>query len=88
MKISKICIDVIWNLEEKMMSKNYIFRLPLDFSAVIKRFKLEKKLSNDRTTIYQNDEMRFSFDQNVLRILVFNDSEKKKNELYDYFYGE
>ena len=71
-----------------MMSKNYIFRLPLDSSAVIKRFKLEKKLSNDLTTIYQNDEMRFSFDQNVLRILVFNDSEKKKNELYDYFYGE
>lgn len=69
-----------------MMGENYIFRLLLDFNAIIKRFNLKKMISNDRTSIYQNNEMRFSFDRNVLRILVFDNNETKKNELYNYFY--
>lgn len=68
------------------MGENYIFRLLLDFNAIIKRFNLKKMISNDRTSIYQNNEMRFSFDRNVLRILVFDNNETKKNELYNYFY--
>ena len=68
------------------MTKSFIFQLPLDSNQVLDKFKLKKIVSNERTTVYQNEKMRFSFDKCVLRILLF-DRDIIKN-LYDYFYDE
>ena len=70
------------------MDKSFVFYSPLDSGKVIKKFNLIKITSNDRTSIYQNDKMRFSFDKKVLRVLVFNDNKETTNTLYNYFYGE
>lgn len=69
------------------MDKSFVFYSPLDSDKIIKKFNLTKITSNERTSIYQNDKMRFSFDKKVLRILVFNDSKDITNTLYNYFYG-
>lgn len=70
------------------MNKSFVFYSPLDSDKIIKKFNLTKIISNERTSIYQNDKMRFSFDKKVLRILVFNDNKDITNTLYNYFYGE
>ena len=69
------------------MDKSFVFYSPLDSDKIIKKFNLTKTTSNERTSIYQNDKMRFSFDKKVLRILVFNDNKDITNTLYNYFYG-
>ena len=69
------------------MDKSFVFYSPLDSDKVIKKFNLKKITSNERTSIYQNDKMRFSFDKKVLRVLVFNDNKETTNTLYNYFYG-
>lgn len=70
------------------MINNYVFHLNEDSNEIIKKFELKKILSNNRTSIYQNDEMRFSFDKNVVRVLTFDDNENMKEKLYRYFYGK
>lgn len=70
------------------MTKSCVFHLPLDSDKTIHNFKLKKILSNDRTSIYENESMRFSFDRKVLRVLIFDANEDKVNNLYNYFYGE
>lgn len=70
------------------MDKSFVFCSSLDSDKIIENFNLTKITSNDRTSIYQNDKMRFSFDKKVLRILVFNDNKDTTNILYNYFYGE
>lgn len=70
------------------MIRSCVFRLPADSKEVINTFHLEKILANERTSIYQNDEMRFSFDKKVLRVLIFDGEKEKTEKLYKYFYGE
>lgn len=69
------------------MTKSCVFRLPLDSYKIIDKFNLKKVLINKRTSIYENENMRFSFDNKVLRVLIFNEDENILNNLYDYFYG-
>ena len=70
------------------MTKSFVFYSPLDSDKVIKRFNLKKIVSNDRTSIYQNETMRFSFDKKVIRVLVYRECKDTKDILYNYFYGE
>lgn len=68
------------------MTKSCVFHLPLDSDKTIDNFKLKKVLTNDRTSIYENDNMRFSFDSKVVRVLIFDVNEDIINILYSYFY--
>lgn len=70
------------------MSKNCVFELPPNSKDMINKFNLQMVLSNERTSIYQNNAMRFSIDQSVVRVLIFNDSDILIKKLYNYFYGE
>ena len=46
------------------MTKSYVFQPPLPNSVddMVNTFELKKLLSNSRTTIFQNSEMRFCVD--------------------------
>lgn len=70
------------------MIKDYFFRLPTDSEDVIHTFNLKKVLENPRTAIYQNENMRFSFDKTVVRVLLYDDNAELLEQIYSYFYGE
>lgn len=71
------------------MYKNYVFHLPANSNEMIKKFKLKKVLSNSRTSIYQNPIARFSIDQKVVRVLLYNeDNIDYIEKVRSYFYGE
>ena len=71
------------------MTNNYVFRLPNYSNDMIKTFNLNKVLSNSRTSIYQNCNARFSIDNNVVRVLLFDDNNLHLLEkIRTYFYGE
>lgn len=43
--------------------------------------------TNDRASIYENDDVRFCFDKKVIRVLLYDNSNKElKNKIQDYFY--
>lgn len=71
-----------------MISRSHVFHIPTDSNNIIARFKLKKIVSNDRTTIYENGNLRFSFDDKVVRVLFFDDKQSTLDEVYSYFYGE
>ena len=55
------------------MSRNCVFQLPENSKEdMIGTFKLDKVLSNNRTDIFQNAEMRVSMDKKVVRVVVFD----------------
>lgn len=72
------------------MTKNCVFRLPQNsIDTMIQNLELRKMLSNDRTTIYQNDDMRFCVDEKVVRVLVYDENNNSLIEcLRNYFYGD
>ena len=72
------------------MSRSWIFQLPQDSKEkMVEHFGLQKILSNNRTSIYQNSVMRVSFDTRVTRVLVYDKNDVNLlDELYKYFYGE
>ena len=72
------------------MNKSCVFRLPNTFNEnSVLKFGLQKILSNDRTTIFQNDQMRFCVDKTVVRVLIFDENNKSLLEnLRMFFYGE
>lgn len=71
------------------MTKSLVFNLPSDSVDMVHIFKLEKLLSNARTSIYQNDDMRLSIDTKVVRVLLFNENNANLLEqIRKYFYGE
>lgn len=72
------------------MNKSYVFR-PLnntDNSQLIHKFGLNYVLSNGRTSIYENSNMRLSIDKKVIRVLLFDDNKILLENLRNYFYGE
>lgn len=73
------------------MSKSYVFR-PIaneENSQVIHKFNLDYVLSNDRTSIYENSDMRLCFDKKLIRVMLFNNNNKiLLEDLRNYFYGE
>ncbi len=74
------------------MNKTFIFRIPpvsKEKTDVVQEFNLEKILQNERTTIYQNEEMRLCIDKKVIRVLMFDEGNKELEErLWEYFYHE
>lgn len=71
------------------MIKTCVFHLPSDSKDMIHKFKLNKVLSNSRTTIYENGNMRLSVDRKVVRILLYNANDNVLLEqIRSYFYGE
>lgn len=71
------------------MIKNCVFQLPSDSKDIITTFGLNEILTTTRTTIYENDKMRFCIDKNVVRVLIFDNTNAESLELLRcYFYGE
>lgn len=76
------------------MSELFVFRIPTaskeknDFVYDL-GLNLQKILSNSRTTIYQNEEMRLCIDEKIVRIKLFdNNNYKLIEKLREFFYGE
>lgn len=72
------------------MNNLYIFQKSTEpmIDQLIHIFNLKKKLSNQRTTIYQNENMRLSFDQSVTRVFLFENDKNILESLREFFYGE
>lgn len=75
------------------MNEFLVFRIPTvseDKEKLICDLNLnfKKILSNDRTTIYENSDMRLCFDSKVIRIVLFNNNIVLLERLREYFYGE
>lgn len=72
------------------MIKNCVFHLPKNSKEnMIRTFNLNQIMSNDRTTIFQNNEMRFCLDKKVVRVILFDDKNSILLEkLRNYFYGD
>lgn len=70
------------------MINSCIFGLNNDVDNIIDIFHLKKILKNDRVSIYENSNMRFSFYDTVVRVLLFQNNKHDLKELYKYFYGE
>lgn len=76
------------------MTESLVFRIPVT-SKDTENFvydlglNLKKVLSNDRTTIFQNSDMRLSVDKKHVRVLLFNNKNEMLLEyIREYFYGE
>lgn len=77
-----------------MMNESFVFKIPTaskynqNFVYDL-GFGLHKILSNDRTTIYQNNEMRLCVDEKVIRVMLFDKTNHDLLEkLREFFYGE
>lgn len=70
------------------MTESCIFKLNNDVNHIIDLFHLREILYNDRVRIYENNNMRFSFYNKVVRVLLFKKNDNDLNKLYHYFYGE
>ena len=72
------------------MIKHFVFLKPTDSKEnMLKHFNLHNPLlTNDRTTIYQNDTMRFSIDESVVRVTVFKTDDILIDKLRSFFYGK
>ena len=71
------------------MTKRFVFRLPEGSKDnIIHGFNLKERLSNERTSIYENKDMRFSIDKKIVRVIIFNgDDYELQNKIQKYFYG-
>lgn len=71
------------------MTNSYVFLLPNDSEDMIHKFNLKMVLSNSRTSIYQNEFARFSIDNKVVRVLIYNkDNNIQLEKIREYFYGD
>lgn len=72
------------------MIKNCVFQLSTNSKEnMIQTFDLHQITSNNRTSIFQNEEMRFCIDKKVIRVVLFDkDNEILLEKLRKYFYGE
>ena len=60
----------------------------LDVEKLIADFNLHHILTNDRTAIYENKDMRVSIDEMVIRVLVFKRYKRELTEcVKEYFYN-
>lgn len=66
-----------------LFTKSFLFKERL----AVDEFNLNFVFKNDRTAIYENDDVRFSFDKKVIRVLLYNGRNKElKHRIQDYFY--
>lgn len=69
------------------MTIDCVFKLNNNTDDIINKFSLKKILKNTRVSIYENDDMRFSFYDKVVRVFVFKNKQQIIDNLYHYFYG-
>lgn len=69
------------------MTIDCVFKLNNNTDDIINKFSLKKILKNTRVSIYENDYMRFSFYDKVVRVLIFKNKQQVVDNLYHYFYG-
>ena len=74
-------------MEGTIMTIDCIFKLNNNTDDIINKFSLKKILKNTRVSIYENNDMRFSFYDKVVRVLVFKNKQQVVDNLYHYFYG-
>lgn len=74
------------------MIKTHFFNPPSvqkSSMELIDKFELHKILENNRTKIYQNNDMRMCVDHNIIRILIYDENNCSLLEkIRGYFYGE
>ena len=83
------CESIYVKEETKSMYENLVFTKPyfLNKEKVIDEFSLKHVFTNDRASIYENDDVRFCFDKKVIRVLLYDNSNKElKKRIQDYFY--
>lgn len=73
-----------------MMNNYFVFHRLTEakMTQFIHTFNLKKILSNSRTTIYENKNMRVSSDKKVVRVLLFSEDQTLLEQLRNTFYGE
>ena len=74
-------------MEGMIMTIDCVFKLNNNTDDIINKFSLKKILKNTRVSIYENDYMRFSFYDKVVRVLIFKNKQQVVDNLYHYFYG-
>ena len=73
------------------MYKLLVFCKPpdLDKRSISAKFKLKEVLTNERTCILENDDIVFSIDKKVVRVFLYNESDKMLlHNVVEYFYGK
>ena len=89
-EVVELISEFVSELEGKEESKceHLIFTRPFLFKEkmAIDEFGLNFVFQNDRTAIYENDDVRFSFDKKVIRVLLYDGRNKELNRIQDYFY--
>ena len=83
------CESIYVKEETKSTYENCVFTKPyfLKKEKVIDEFSLKHVFTNDRASIYENDDVRFCFDKKVIRVLLYDNSNKElKKRIQDYFY--
>lgn len=69
--------------EHLLFTKPFLFKEKL----AVDEFNLNFVFESDRTVIYENDDVRFCFDKKVIRVLLYDGSNKElKRRIQDYFY--
>lgn len=71
------------------MTENLLFqKKTIDVEKLITDFNLHHILTNNRTVIYENKDMRVSIDKKVIRVLVFEGYKRELIErIKEYFYN-
>lgn len=73
----------------KSTYENLVFTKPyfLKKEKVVNEFGLKHVFTNNRTSIYENEDARFCFDKKVIRVLLYDNGNKElKSRIQDYFY--
>lgn len=91
-QLSKKAIELNISFKDQVLSQldnSFVFEMPENVCDMISRFNLHLILKNDRTSIYENDSARFSVDQKVVRVLLFDENNKNlREQIRSYFYGQ
>lgn len=73
------------------MYKQFVFRKPPDIQIcnLKNKFSLNETLKNERTRIWENDDVVFSIDKKVIRVFLYDGNNKDliKN-IKEFFYGK
>lgn len=75
--------------QTKPSYENLVFTKPHFFKkeTVISEFGLKQEFTNSRTSIYENDEVRFCFDKKIIRVILYDSNNKElKHKIQKYFY--
>lgn len=72
------------------MYKQFVFRKPLniEMNNLRNKFSLIETLKNDRTCIWENEDVVFSIDKRVIRVFLYDGNNKNLiKSIKEFFYG-